>query len=57
MGWNGTVDGCDECTGTVRDSHGHAWKLGEKKHDYESVDSDIRFSVTRARALNPMKGE
>lgn len=30
LGFTGTADGCDECTGTVRDAKGYAWGRGEK---------------------------
>jgi hypothetical protein len=53
MGWNGTVDGCDRCTGTVRDSEGNAWGRGEKTQTYQDVATGKVFTVSRRKALNP----
>ena len=53
MGRNGTVDGCDKCTGTVRDVHGHAWGPGESTHTYLDENTGKTFTVSRREALNP----
>ena len=55
MGVNGTVDGCDKCTGVKRDKNGHAWDPDEQEHTYapiETVDDESTwFTVTRKRAF------
>jgi ribosomal protein L37AE/L43A len=53
MGWNGTIDGCDECTNTVRDSRGNAWSPGEKSHTYQDANTGEIWTVSRRKALNP----
>jgi len=54
MGYNGTVDGCDRCTKTVRDPDGGAWAPNEKHHDYLVSENPLKtFRVTRRQALNP----
>jgi hypothetical protein len=54
MGWNGTEDGCDECTRTVRDSHGYAWEPGERCHIYLDEATGVLFTVWRYDVLmNP----
>ena len=53
MGWNGTVDGCDKCTKTVRDSEGIAWAPGEKSQTFLDVSTGRIFTVSRRKALNP----
>ena len=47
MGMNGTIDGCDECTGTVRDSHGYAWGPEENCHTYQDVSTGKIITVWR----------
>jgi len=53
LGWNGTEEGCDKCTHTVRDENGYSWSPDEKHHDYMDVASGATFRVSRHTALNP----
>ena len=55
MGDNGTVDGCDKCTGVQRDKKGYAWKAGETEQAYRPVgveDDSQDFVVTREEELS-----
>ena len=54
MGVNGTVYGCDKCTGVERDKNGYAWKPGEQEHVYEPVGGTEkdRYAITREQAFN-----
>lgn len=40
LGWDGTVDGCDKCTGVRRDRGGNAWYPQENIQTRQSVASD-----------------
>jgi len=55
MGYNGTVDGCDNCTGVQRDKNGYAWDLGETTQTYRPVGAPDNgsqdFTVTRDEAF------
>lgn len=51
MGRNGTVDGCDECTGTKRDKNGFAWYPRERVHIYQDVGTGEEIKVKRADAF------
>lgn len=53
MGWNGTVDGCDECTGIVRDSKGRVWEPGKKHKTFLDISTGKITRVSRRSALNP----
>jgi hypothetical protein len=53
MGVNGTVNGCDKCTGVERDLEGHAWNHNETEQLYVPIggtEKDV-FKVTRAQAF------
>jgi deoxycytidylate deaminase len=54
LGYNGTVDGCDDCLNVKRDSHEHAWFPEETEHVYRPVhseDDSQDFVVTRKEAF------
>lgn len=55
MGYNGTVDGCDPCTGTTRDKNGYAWAANETEQTYRPIgapdDGSQDFTVTRKQAF------
>jgi len=51
MGYNGTVNGCDNCTGVKRDAEGFAWFPGEAEHNYQPNDKSLsEFTVSRVVA-------
>ena len=41
IGWTGTVDGCDQCLGIVRDEDGYVFEPGEKFITLEDVDTGV----------------
>lgn len=41
LGHNGTVGGCDECTGVKRDLAGHAWDRHQTVAHYQEDDGTI----------------
>ena len=51
MGYNGTVDGCDVCTGTKRDRNGYAWSSRERVHVYQDVETGEISKVKRVDAF------
>lgn len=55
MGYDGTVDGCDPCTGIQRDKNGYAWDAGETEQTYRPNgapdDGSQDFTVTRRQAF------
>lgn len=51
MGYNGTVDGCDKCTGVKRDKNGYAWDPGERVHLYQDIETGEITKVKRADAF------
>lgn len=52
MGVNGTVNGCDECQGIVRDKSGYFWLPDERQHTYLDIETDMLITVSRAEALD-----
>lgn len=50
MGYNGTIDGCDNCTGFKRDSKGHFWEPGETEHVYQNPDGTL-YTITLEEAF------
>lgn len=60
LGHNGTVGGCDECTGVKRDLAGHAWYRHQTvAHYYEDDGTIIKVSrrmafAHRNPALRPL---
>lgn len=52
MGYNGTVDGCDQCTGTKRDKRGYAWGPRERVHTYLDLKTGKLIKVKRADAFS-----
>ena len=45
MGRNGTVDGCDSCTGIIRDKDGYIYEPGEEfitLEDIETGEQEVR---------------
>jgi Zn-finger nucleic acid-binding protein len=51
MGHNGTVDGCDKCTGVTRDKNGFAWSPSDRVHAYEDIATGKTFKVKRTDAF------
>jgi len=55
MGYDGTINGCDNCTGVRRDKNGYAWHPGEMSQTYRPVgapdDGSQDFTVTRKQAF------
>jgi hypothetical protein len=51
LGYDGVMDGCDECQGVKRDKDGFAWHPDEKQHTYAPVDGSAEFVVTREEAF------
>ena len=51
MGDNGTVNGCDKCTGIERDSNGYWWKPKDRVHFYQSIKTGEVFAVKRLDAF------
>lgn len=47
MGYNGTVDGCDKCTGVERDQNGFAWMKGEKRKTLFDFKTNERTTISR----------
>lgn len=51
MGFNGTIHGCDNCTGVQRDVNGYAWKPNEEEITFEVVATGKKFTVSREEAF------
>ena len=55
MGYNGTVDGCDKCTGVKRDKYGYAWEKGGRVQtrvpNVTVNDKATRFKAKRKDAF------
>lgn len=51
MGDNGTVDGCDGCTGVQRDRNGYAWFPDETEQVYLDENTGELLAVTREEAF------
>jgi hypothetical protein len=51
LGYNGTGEGCDTCTGVKRDRNGYAWEPGETQMELRNVATGSVSIVTRADAL------
>jgi ribosomal protein L37AE/L43A len=58
LGVNGTIYGCDKCTGVKRDKGGYAWLPDEQEQIYEPIGGSEkdRFTVTRAQAFGKDAG-
>lgn len=47
MGYNGTIDGCDDCLGVQRDMRGHVWHPDDTHHVYVNFDGSLDRVVMR----------
>jgi hypothetical protein len=55
MGYNGTVDGCDACTGVERDVNGDEWRKGEKRQTRLDIATKKTFYLFRKDVFNKDK--
>ena len=61
MGYDGTVDGCDKCTGVERDKDGYVWGKDEQVQTRVPIATANKmstwFKVTRAEAFKGKKSD
>jgi hypothetical protein len=56
MGLNGTIYGCDSCTGVKRDKNNYFWNRYQKKMNLRNVATGEIETVTRAQAFGKKNG-
>lgn len=51
MGYDGTVGGCDQCTGVERDANGYFWNKDEQTQERYNIATGETYTVRREDAF------